>query len=100
MSTCQILKVHIEALTGFSYIHHLDGFNTHQYLKAMSLGQLLGAERASRMHISETGEGARGLQLQGSSSWVRQQARLLDDLPLQMRGYVPVLHKAWFGVDS
>ena len=51
----------------------------HHYLKAMSLGQILGAGKGSGTHIPRIGEEVRSLQLPGSSSRVNQRSCLFDD---------------------
>ena len=49
--TCQISKVSIEATAGSQNVS-----TPSHYLEAVSLGQLLGAGKTSRMHVPRTGE--------------------------------------------
>ena len=53
----RILKVCIENLTGFTHIYHPDGLNTHYYLKAVSLGQLLVRKGKWNTHSVDKGWG-------------------------------------------
>lgn len=76
----RILKVYIETLTGFRGIYHPESLTPHFYLKAVSLEQLLGAAKASRMHIyrGDWGEPPNAHVSSSINLW----AHLLNDLPL------------------
>ena len=83
LQPAQILKVNTEALTEFSHIYHPGSLNSSLLSQAGSLGQLLGLEKASRMHIPRAGVGIRSLLFPGSSSQVNRWSHPLDDLPQQ-----------------
>ena len=59
----QIVEVYMEALTGFSHVYCAGVLNTTYCRKAVSSEQPLGVGKASRTHISRTGEGMRGLRV-------------------------------------
>ena len=75
----RLLKVYIEALTGFSHLYY-PGY----HLKAVSLGQLLGMKKASGTHIPMRGEGAH---------WSNWRSHLLRDLPRHKQQNEEYRHK-------
>lgn len=66
------LKVHEEALTGFSHVYHAGVFHTISLSQGyMSLDQSMGSGKASVTHIPRTREGVRSLQKPGFSSQIK-----------------------------
>ena len=65
--TCQ--NLHIEALSGFRTVQIVS--LPQYYLKAISLGKLLGMEKAKGRHILRIGKRVMSLQLSRSNSQVK-----------------------------
>lgn len=61
----RILKMYIEALTGFSYLHHLDGLNNTSLSQGYIFGMAPHLGMVSRVYIPRTGVVVRSLQLLG-----------------------------------
>lgn len=74
-TTCQILEMYKEALTGFSHIYHAVVLNATSLSQGYLLGEPLGVRKASRTHIPRM-----GAQVPRSSSQVNRQSRLFDDI--------------------
>ena len=55
--TCQILKVYIEALTGFSHVYCPDGLNITLLSQGCVFGTVLTVGMMGRMYILGIGEG-------------------------------------------
>lgn len=55
------LRVYAEALTGFGHLNHPMVSTPHDYLTAVSWGQLSGVRKAGRSYIPRTGKKVRGL---------------------------------------
>lgn len=50
----QMLKVHVEALTGFSHIYCSDGLKTTSLSQGYDLGEASEGGKSSRIHIPKT----------------------------------------------
>ena len=95
-----ILRAYIKAFTGFSHIYHPDA-HTHEYLKAVSLGQLPGVGRASRKHIPRARMSLRIFQLPGFSLRIKSESSVLLTSPKNytttnlILQYIVLIHFLW-----
>ena len=78
--TAKILRVYIEALTGFSHVFSPDGLDSTLLSQGCILETAPTVGTVGRMYIPMTEERVRSFRMLGSSLWVNQQSHPLNDL--------------------